>query len=334
MTHYLKAVKAIYYTNKQQFNSCHTFTIVTVTLSRSPLIMAETGNCRLLECAAEIRNTIYSHVLSFDHRLIRKRSETDPNALALLRVSKAVESEAGTIFYEVNQFHFRFKPPEGEGILPQVPAQAQEREHNAWISAMPERHADSLKSVSLIKELPRCWPNGPVLNSWRGEDGLGLLECEQMINWLAARNAILNVLSITLRRQAIVNYVEFDQNPLVLLSELDKDHQISAAVTKLSNLKRLEVWKSRSVYRRMWKPSVTTEWTRVQPTVFQQLRLKFPQAKSVLYSRRLEDEPSQERSWFLAEGYLIDFTGWGVELKETTDTKENFTLEFGESLFD
>ena len=280
-----------------------------------------------MDCVAEIRNTIYGYVLGFDHRLVRRSTLKDPYALALLRVSKGIECEAAPIFYEVNRFHFSFDPSEAGDLSRNVPLQARENEHSSWIGAVPERYVSSLRNVSLVKLLPHYWPNGPVLNSSRGEDDLGLLECEQMINELASRNTILNVLSITLRRQAIVNHVDYDENPLVLLSELDKNNRISAAVGKLSNLKRMEIWKSRAVCQSMWTPKVATEWIQVRSSTFEQIKLSFPQAKSVLYSRRLEGEPSQKNRWYFAEGHLIDFAGWGTELKGTTDTKHDPTLE-------
>lgn len=280
-----------------------------------------------MDCVAEIRNTIYGYVLGFNHRLIRKSTLKDPNALALLRVSKDIECEAAPIFYEVNQFHFGFDPSEAGDLSRDVPLQARENEYSSWIGAVPERYVNSLRNVSLVKLLPHYWPDGPVLNSSKGEDDLGLLECEQMINELASRTAILNVLSITLRRQAIVNHLDYDENPLVLLSELDKNIRISAAVGKLSNLKRLEIWKSRAVYQRMWTPKVATEWIQVQSNTFEQIKLSFPQAKSVLYSCKLEGEPSQKSRWYFAEGHLIDFAGWGTELKGIRDTKCDSTLE-------
>ncbi|MCJ1254530.1 hypothetical protein MMC24_002345 [Lignoscripta atroalba] len=278
--------------------------------------MANTNKSHLMDCASEIRNTIYSYVLCFEHHIIRKKSETMPTPLALLQVSKAIERDAAPIFYELNLFRFvcqsideleddhnTRRPDEGLS-----PSSYKDKQTECPYIDVPKRHINSLRNISLVKELNGYWPNGPVVDAALGAQGLGVLEFEETINWLAARNAILNLLSINLRRTYRIASISWDTDPSTLLRELDRERRISRAVGKFNNLRCLEIWKSRSVSKSMWEKMMAREWTAVSSEAFDNVKHDhFGQAKAVLYSRKGEIEPTQQDEWYLAEGFLIDF---------------------------
>ena len=73
---------------------------------------------------------------------------------------------------------------------------------------MPKRHINSLRNVSLVKDVPGYWPNGPLNDDTLGPQGLGILDLEKAIKFLVARNAILNSLSITLKRVHLCGLIQ------------------------------------------------------------------------------------------------------------------------------
>lgn len=266
-----------------------------------------------MDCAPEVRNAIYRHVLSFDHRIIRGKSET-PNRLALLQVSKAIEKEAAPVFYEVNLFHFVCQPPNqpANNINSQTDAglsQYRDVQTECPSIDVPARHINSLRNISLLKELKGWWPNGPLIDARLGPDGLGMLEFEKTITWLASRNAILNLLSVTLRRKGTVGRIDWDSDPSSILDELDQGRRVSTAVGKLTNLSRLEIWKSRRVGEKMWNREALMEWTPVRPEYLESVKVEhFPQVKGILYSRTKDGEDLlKPRRYFLKEGFSMDF---------------------------
>ena len=266
-----------------------------------------------MDCAPEVRNAIYRHVLKLDHCIIRGKPES-PNPLALLQVSKAIEQEAAPILYEINLFQFVCQKPSEptNNITSQTEAglpRYNDIQTECLLDDVPGRHINSLRNISLIKEFNGFWPNGPLMDTALGLDGLGMLEFEKAISWLASRNAILNLLSVTLRRRSRVSHIDWDANPSPILDALDQERRISTAVEKLTNLRCLEIWKSRRVNERMWDKGVATEWAPVRPEDLEDVKAKhFPKVKGILYSRRKEGkDPSQLGHFFLKEGFSIDF---------------------------
>ena len=275
--------------------------------------MANSDQCPLMDCAPEVRNAIYRYVLCFDNRIIRGKPES-PNALALLQVSKAIEKEAAPIFYEVNVFHFvcrKLGEPADDAriqIATGLPRYYDVQTECPYVD-VPARHINSLRNIGLITELEGFWPNGPLIDAVLGPDGLGLLEFESTITWLASRNTILNLLSVTLRRRSLVSRIDWDPNPSSILDELDQERRISTAVGKLTNLRCLEIWKSRRVNERTWNKMVPMVWASVLAEKFEDVKAEhFPQAKGILYSRMKEGRDLLKPGfYFLKEGFSIDF---------------------------
>lgn len=290
----------------------------------------DTAKSHLLGCASEIRNVIYSYALTYDNPIMRgKPDEITSISLALLQVSKLVEQEAAPIFYERNLFRFGSKhcdiPIENNlDVLNQVRAKEglssyDDSQTTCPMIDVPKRHINSLRKVNLIRELPGHWPNGPLFDNRLGRQGLGILDLENAITYLAERNVILNLLSITLKRIDLCSSIQWDPDPSTLLRELDAESRISTAVGKLANLDRLEIWKLRVT--RDWPESlrVPREWTAVQPEALDRVKLDhFPKAQVVLYTRRAEkgDPGRSQIVYCIAEEFLIDFEQPGVNCRK------------------
>lgn len=277
----------------------------------------ETYQSRLLDCASEIRNVIYGYVLTYDHPLVRGEPEEGASTfLALLRVSKSVEREAAPIFYERNLFRFNCRHVEisSEHNLDQVRAKEglslyDDAQMICPIVDVPKRHINSLRNVSLIRELSGYWPNGP-LNL--GSQSTGILDLEDAINFLATRNTILNSLSITLKRTTPCGMVQWDPDPSPLLRELDAEIRISTAVGKLANLSRLEIYKHRVTKNLPKWLRGPLKWTPVQPEALSRVKVDhFAKAKAVLYTRRVK-RANHPTVYGVAEVFLIDFQQMGV----------------------
>lgn len=292
----------------------------------------EKGKCHLLNCASEIRNAIYSYILTYDNPIIRgKPGEAASIFLALLQVSKSVEREAAPVFYERNLFRFNFrhlhisfehdshgynKVRAKEGLSSYDDAQM-----TCPIIDVPKRHIGSLRKLGLVRELPGYWPNGPLDDYSLGPRGLRILDFEKAIGFLAARNVILKSLTITLKRIGLCDSIQWDSDPSTLLRELDADRRISTAVGKLENLGRLEIWKFRVTLRWPRSLKVPSECTAVQPEALDQVQVHhFAKAKAVRYTRRAEVEKSQrfQTVYCIAEQFLIDFQQTGVKDRKLT----------------
>ena len=264
-------------------------------------------------CPSEIRNTIYSYVLTFEHHLIRKKASTDENRLALLQTSRAVEREAAPLFYELNTFHFICQDLD-----------TPEDNHDASQSTLydvqaafryvdiPDRHVNSLRNLSIAKVLPGIWPNKIIIKhtSRARVRSLGTLQLEKLLLWLASRNMILKILSIDFSRLGPVSSIDWDEDPSLLLGELDSQRRISNAILNLRCLKSLHLWKSRIALRRNmngWDSGEKGDWKPIQPEAFDRVRQHhFSRASEVLYSRKREHKPGDNPYWCYSEGFLIN----------------------------
>lgn len=290
----------------------------------------QTGKSYLLNCAPEIRNIIYGFVLSYDDPIIRANPRKTPRTfLALLQVSKSVERDAAPIFYKQNLFRFICRDWEWaisseHGLDVYNEARAASRGLSSYDDAqmtcpvidVPKRYINSLRNVSLIRELPGQWSNGPLGDYTLEPKDLEMPDLENAINFLAARSTTLNSLSITLKRMNLCDVIHWDPDPSSFLWQLDTERRISTAVGKFANLARLDIWKTRVI--RQWpKPlKVPCEWTAVQPEALNRVKVDhFPTAKEVLYTRRAEIEKYQwaQTIFCIAEEFLIDFQQTGVE---------------------
>lgn len=286
----------------------------------------KTDKSYLLRCSSEIRNIIYRYVLTFDNPIVRgKPDEANRTLLALLQVCKSVEREAAPIFYEQNLFQFNLRHLDTpdvyklgraeQGLSPYDDAQM-----ICPIIDVPQRHINSLRNLSLTKDVGgKHWPNGSLDdNSKLGPSGLGILDFESVINFLATRNNILKSLSIMMRRLYKCGGIRWDPDPSNLLRELDYEKRISTAVEKLANLDRLEIWKSRVTSHWPRPLKVPSEWTAVQPEALNQVKVDhFAKAKAILYTRRAGLFESKlerfSRPFFISEQFLIDFQQSGIE---------------------
>lgn len=300
--------------------------------------MANTpGKSPFLDCASEIRNVIYGYVLSYDNPIIRGKPDDGKSvSLALLQVSKLVEREAAPIFYERNLFRFDCQNWETSSehdvdVYNEVRAKKglssyDEAQMTCPVIDVPKRHINSLRQVSLIRHLPGHWPNGPLFDKRLGPQGPGILELENTINFLAARNAILNSLSIILKRTDQCGSIQWDPDPSTLLRELDADKRISTAVGKLLNLDRLEIWKSRLT--RQWPKGFREppgKWTAVEPEAVNRVkRDHFPKAKEVLYTHQELKGTRPPKVFCIAEEFLIDFHQTGVKDRKPQIAKWGF----------
>ncbi|MCJ1477549.1 hypothetical protein MMC13_006221 [Lambiella insularis] len=275
-----------------------------------------------MSCPPEIRNAIYKHVLSFKAPMVRRKSDTTPMALALLQVNKQIEHEAAPVFYENNVFHFEYTLSEKGSQASGEPLDYEMRRRKGNLSSyddmqtecpyldVPKRHVKSLRNVCFLKELEGYWPNGSVVDSVLGAEGLGTVDFAETISWLAARNAILDCISITLRRRGPISRITWDESPTCLLAGLDRDRCISTAVDRFPSLRCFEIWKSRrAAFTSFSPPFEHLEWTAIKPENFDEVRHNhFEKAKAVLYCRRMA-----RGSPFVydAEGFMIDFQGEG-----------------------
>ncbi|MCJ1266335.1 hypothetical protein MMC22_006218 [Lobaria immixta] len=274
----------------------------------------EKGKCHLLSCASEIRNAIYSYVLTYDNPIIRgKPGEATSIFLALLQVSKSVEREAAAVFYERNLFRFNFRHlhisfEHDSHVYNEVRAKEglssyDDAQMKCPIIDVPQRHIGSLRELGLIRRL---------LAKRLGPQGLGILDLEKAISFLAARNANLKSLTITLKRTDLCDSIQWDPDPSTLLRGLDADRRISTAVGKLENLGRLEF---RVTLRWPRSLQVPSEWKTVQPGALDQVQVHhFAKAKAVRHTRRAEVAKGQrfQTVFCIAEQVLIDFQQTGV----------------------
>lgn len=284
------------------------------------------GKSPFVDCASEIRNVIYGYVLSYDNPITRGTPDKVTSAsLALLQVSKLVEREAAPIFYERNRFQFDCQNWEtsSENDLHVYNEMRAKKGLSSYDDAqmtcpvidMPKRHINSLRKVNLIWQLSGdwhvFWPIEPFFDNHLGPE---ILSLENPINFLAARNAILNSLSIILKRTDPPGIIKWEPDPSRLLRELDVDRRISTAVGKLVNLERLEIWKSRLTPEWPRTLKVPYQWTAVEPEALNRVKLDhFPKAKEILYTRRATERTHHSRMVFcIAEEFLIDFHRTGV----------------------
>lgn len=293
--------------------------------------MATTTNkSHLLNCSSEIRNIIYRYALTFDHPIVRaKPDDTDPTLLALLQVCKLVEREGAPIFYEQNLFQFNVRylnTPDvytlgraGQGLSPYDDAQM-----ICPIIDVPQRHINSLRNLSLVKDVEGTqWPNQFRVGFGYfklGASGLGILDFETVIDFLAARNDILKSLSITMKLFKC-DTIRWDPDPSSLMRELDCEKRISTAVGKLASVDRLKIRKSRVTTRWPTLLTVPDEWTAVPPEALNQVKLHhLAKTKAILYTRRADRVKQTHKQslkvFCIAEEFLIDFQRSGVKGRE------------------
>lgn len=268
------------------------------------------GKSLLLSCAPEIRNIIYGHVLTYDSPITpRDPGEEYSIFLALLLVCKSVEREAAPIFYERNLFRFLCQDSgSGHNLDENNQVRAEERlssnddaQTTSTVIEVPKRHINSLRRVSLICEPPALSCHGPV-----GEIAW-ILDLEKTIDFLAARNAILSSLSITLERVDRHVVIQWNPDPSTFLRELDAERRISTAVGKLANLRRLEI----THFRVALKSAIPLKKVPTKCTAEALNLVKvnhFAKAKAILYTCQTEQKTVEENqtAYYLTEEYLID----------------------------
>lgn len=290
----------------------------------------KTDESYLLNCSSEIRNIIYRYALTFDNPIVREKPDrANPTLLALLQVCKLVEREAAPIFYERNLFQFNLRylnTPDiyrlgraGQGLSPYDDAQM-----ICPIIDVPQRHINSLRHLSLVKDVEGTqWPNH-FLDGFGyfklGASGLGILDFESVVNFLATRNDILKSLSMNMILYKC-DQIQWDPDPSNLMRELDHEKRISTAAEKLASLDRLKIRKSRITTRWPELLKVPNKWTAVQPEALNQVKVgHFAKAKAMLYTRRADvvraTRKGSPKIFCIAEEFLIDFQQSGVEGRE------------------
>lgn len=208
----------------------------------------------------ELRTAIFAYAVTFPKIFARPDDigSEEPVAidLPILVVNKAVYEEAAPLFYEHNTFRFILPsqlPPQRvvgrttarRTVQNDTPVYDIQVECQKALT-VPARFIDRLRHVVFHKPLRGVWPNGPLTNSMLGPDGLGEAELATMLDHIAANNGILTSIAVELQRQSPVAIIEWDEDPLKLLKELDREERFSRIAARLAQLKRLEIWKGRT----------------------------------------------------------------------------------------
>lgn len=153
-----------------------------------------------------------------------------------------MEQEAAPIFYEQNLFQFICNDLE---ICHEQNIDANNHLRAESLSpydddrmtcpniGVPKRYIKSLRKVCLVRELDDLVPN----SIWSID--LWVLDLENAINYLAARNVSLNELWIDLERIDRGDVTQWNLDPASLSCELDAEKRISTAAGKFANLNRL-----------------------------------------------------------------------------------------------
>ena len=270
-----------------------------------------------MQCPPEIRNIIYDYLLSFEHRLIRKASNTGESLLAFLQTSKAIEREAAPIFYGRNVFHFVCPDADtpDDQLNETCYSTAIEAKSTLRYITLPTRHLSAVKSLSVVKYFRGYWPNRPsspdqLTQLWLAESGKPHFEV--LIEWLVSSNVNLKSLSIELKMQGTVGYIECDWDPSYLFMILCSSQQsISIVLSKLQGLKCLRMWKTRIAWAEKvsgWVDLENSGWNHIPTEILEQAQGQhFPRANAVHYTRtkkRLED--LENPHWEFSEGFSVD----------------------------
>ena len=139
---------------------------------------------------------------------------------------------------------------------------------------------------------------------------LWVLDLENAINYLSARNVSLNELWIDLERIHRDDVTQWDLDPASLLRELDAEKRISTAVGKFANLNRLLISNFRASRRSPEPMRVPYKWTAVQPRDVNRVKVDhFARAQSVFCTRRTEIKAKANSlsTHYLTEKVLIHF---------------------------
>lgn len=253
-----------------------------------------TGNSLLSSCAPEIRNIIYGYALSYETALVRGEPK-DANliSLSLLQVSKEVEVEAAPIFYGRNLFRFRCDDLEicheqylvdtNDHLRAEILSSYDDARMTCPNIGVPKRYIKSLRKVCLVRQVNDREPKSVwFMDRW-------VLDLENAITYLAARNVSLNELRINLERKDPGNIIRLHSDAAHLLRDLDVEKRISTAVAKFANLDLLLISKFR-VGRRPLEPlKVRYGWMAAQPIVLNRVKVDhFARAQAVFGTSHAE----------------------------------------------
>ena len=283
----------------------------------------------LLGLPLEIRNQIYSYVLTFSKPLFLTTLPYGACDLALLRVSKGLVCEAAPIFYENNVFQLECN---FQTILEDEDDESKEFYTNLTsppdilyigltrcISIeVPYRYMSSLRRLSLIRPFASHWPDRSHMDPQsllRGEPDLPD-ELEEMsnvfqyaISFLVANASMITSLSLDVRMSRALSYNDWDPDPSIFLWTVDPFRQTAHAVGYLHHLKQLELWKTRKTFARVGRKEHVCDWTAVKEEELHRVRREhYPYAKEILYCRKRigETEPEMHRNF--SEGFSFRFS--------------------------
>lgn len=290
-----------------------------------------TGKSLLLSCGPEIRNIIYGYALSYEGALNRGEPEkANLISPALLQVSKSVEREAAPIFYERNLFRFNCGDLEicreqNLDANKHLQAESLSSYDDARMTCpnigVPKRYLKSLRKVYLFRKLDdmdskSLW----FIDFW-------VLDLENAINYLAARNVILSQLWIVLQKRFGLCELRWGPDPASLLRELDAEKRISTAVGKFANLSRLNILSYR-VSHRPPGPRMGPFRSKAAPPIdVNRVKLDhFARAQAVIYTRQEGMKVMAAHSptvYCLTEMFLISLKRWktGTESRSTQVTQ-------------
>lgn len=306
----------------------------------------------------EVRAMIFVSSVAFSKTLWRPRGMPESKKrrlpstsldLSILCTNKAVYAEAAALFYEHNTFGFilPFRPRSwGRTIFNDymepttttttiatrrtTPTEFDEGSDDTMYDiegecrkalTVPTLFIDRLRHVVLHKPLPGFWPDGPLTDSALGPEGLGEKELATMLDYVATNNGILTSIVVELQRELQVDTIQWDEDPLTLLGELDRERRFSRIVETLPQLRSLEIWKGRQcdVYNmRRYDdfPGGSLETGKVHIEEIGEAKLKqvkadhFKDLKDARYERKGWGDyvEEQEGSLFMKEGFVLNFT--------------------------
>ena len=308
----------------------------------TPLAMESSSKFNLMGFPLEIRNLIYSYVLTFPGPLIRisipirprtffagepPRTNNEPCDLALLRVSKSTEHEAAPVFYESNTFQLQcrfmttFLDEDGELkefdsdiiTLPDVVCIGITKCVSVEI---PDKYMSSLRRVSLVRPIPSHWPDRRDMHPdfvSRGEPELPS-ELDEMsnvfdhaISFLATNSNMITFLSLEIQMLKRLSYNDWDTDPSMLLCTIDPFRKTAHAVSSLVHLKQLQIWKTRRTFARVGRKEKVCDWMPVEERELHRVRREhYPQTRAIYYCRKRlgRTEPEMHRKF--TEGFLIE----------------------------
>ena len=249
--------------------------------------MTNTSDCRLLACPPEMRNLIYSYVLTFERPLTSMIAEAIPIDLAFLRVCKAVEHEAAPLLYRLNRFVFQIDYQHRYDRRTRSFAAVKASGRKPDLSFLSSRHINSLRNVVLVKKSeetdPRHTSFVPLGSTSHNVLIFSSTEIKETINTLTSKNTLLKSLSITLNGG---HGMTLDgRNALDFLSLLNLGKGVFQALRQITSLKSLELWHSR--YYRISDDTKTYKWMNLDRTVLEEVKSEhFPRAIALSSARR------------------------------------------------